>query len=89
MIWPISLIWRSGRDRQHQQQSESMDRVIATGAEDRAVAKAENEAAARDAIQAVARRIDQSAPLRETLRKVIDLQRNGRFAPSNEPDRRS
>lgn len=89
MIWPLSLIWRSGRDRQHQQHCESMDRVIQSGAEDRAFAKAENEAAAKGAIQAVARRMDASAPLRETLKKVIDLQRDGRFTPSKEPDRRS
>lgn len=89
MIWPFSMIWRNGRDRQHQQHCESMNRVLASDAQDRAFAKAENDAAAKGAIMAVARRIDQSAPLRETLKKVIDLQRDGRFAPSNEPDRRS
>lgn len=89
MIWPLSIIWRSGRDRQLQQTCESLDRVTLCGAEDRAFAKAENEAAAKGAIMAVARRMDQSAPLRDTLKKVIDLQSDGRFASSKEPDRRS
>lgn len=89
MIWPLSIIWRSGRDRQMQQTCESLDRVSVIGAEDRAFAKAENEAAAKGAIQAVARRMDQSAPLRGTLKKVIDLQSDGRFAHFHEPDRRS
>jgi len=89
MIWPLNLIWRSGRDRQIQQSCESLDRITTTGAHDRAYAKAENDAAARGAIRAVERRLDQSAPLRDILGQVIDLQNDGRFAPSNEPDRRS
>jgi hypothetical protein len=89
MIWPISLIWRSGRDRQAPQWCESLDRVTAMGAQDRAFAKAKNDAAARGAIRAFERGLQESAPLRKVLSKVIDPQRDGRFAPSNEPERRS
>lgn len=88
MIWPISLIWRSGRDRQMEQARASLCRVCETRQSDLAFAKAENDAAAQGAIQAVERRMDQSAKLRDVLGEVIYLQRDGRFAPSNEPDRR-
>lgn len=87
-MWPFKLISRSGRDRQHQQSCESLIRDAQNEVGDLAVAKAKNETAAKEAMQSDARRMNASAPLRKTLKKVIDLQRDGRFTPSNEPNRR-
>ncbi len=80
MIWPFNYLSRSGSDdRQRQQVARNTSNVVETVTRQRQEALAENIAAAEDFKESVEQRMDQSSPLREVLRKVIERQRGHHF----------